>query len=253
MIRGCSKINLEKPGENVEVVNIESIITFDLEEIITKYDQQLFQSLREKDYLSCENYLSDFCFELLDMVEEEQVFVARIFLVSVITDIIRVHNRKNLLHPRTLSAAYAIISKVEKWENISEFLLHIPWFIERLKEDIIADQLLFEGSIHVEKALQLIHYNLAENILSVRWLAEQLQITTAHLTNLFKLQLGETVSSYIMKRKMNEITFELTYTNRPLQEIREKYGFMNHSNFIQQFKKYNGMTPLKYQQKKYDY
>lgn len=186
------------------------------------------------------------------MSEIEQVFIARTFFVSVITDIIRVHNRKNLLHPRVLSYSYDVIARIEKWENISEFLLSIPWYIERLKKDIIAEHILFEGNIHVEKALQLINYNLEGNVLTVQWIAEKLQISTTHLSNVFKLQLGGTISNYIITRKLDEITYEIAYTNKSLKEIREKYGFMNHSNFIQHFKRYKGMTPLRYKQKNYE-
>lgn len=185
---------------------------------------------------------------MLDLSESEQVLIARTFFISLITDVIRIHLRKKSLHPRVLSYAYDTIAHIEKWKNISVFLLSIPWFIGRLKDDIIANQLLIDGSIHIEKAIQLINDNLKSTVLTVRWLANQLQISTTHLTNLFKLQLDETVSAYITKRKMTEITFELTYTNQSLKEIREKYGYLNHSNFIQSFKKHIGMTPLKYLQ-----
>src|SRR5690625_5206641 len=106
---------------------MENIITFELDEIITKYDQKIFRSLQKKDFAESENYLTDFCLELLGMLEEEQLFIARIYFISIITDITRVHNRKNLLHPRTLSAAYDVISIIEEWENITEYLLNIPW------------------------------------------------------------------------------------------------------------------------------
>lgn len=235
-------------GEEKERINVESIMIFNLEEVIADYDKKFFDSLRKKDYAKCENYLSDFCFEILDMTEEEQVFIARVFFISIITDIIRIQNRKKLYHPRMLSHAFDIILKIEKWSNLSEYILSISWFIEQLRDNIVADQIIFDGCIHVEKALKLISYSLEGDILTVKWLAEQLDISTTHLSNLFKLQIGETVLSYITKRKMDEIVFELTYTNNSLKDIREKYGFRNHSHFIQHFKKYKGITPLKYKQ-----
>ena len=232
--------------ENVESVNLESIITFDLEAIVAEFDQKIFKSLEQKKFKVCEDYLSDFCFKLLDLSELEQVFIARTFFISIITEIIRIHNRRNFLHPRVLSHGYEVIARIEKWENLSEYLLSIHWLVERLEKDIIADQILFEGSIHVEKALQLINHNLKGNNLSVKWIAEKLNISTTHLSNLFKLEIGYTVAHYITKRKIDEITYELSYTNKSLKEIREKFGYENHSNFIQHFKKHKGMTPLRF-------
>ncbi|MEI3604096.1 AraC family transcriptional regulator [Pseudogracilibacillus sp. SE30717A] len=232
----------------IETINLEKINQLELEEIITFYDQKFFKHLQRKEYVTCEKYLEDFCYELLELSDEEQTFVARTFFVSIITDIIRVNNRKNLLHPRILSFSYSIIAQIEQWNNLSEFLLSIPWFIDCLKDEIIAHHVLFDGNIYVEKALKLIQCYLSDNKLSVNWIARQLQISTTHLSNLFKLQIGENISSYISKRKLNEIIYEMKYTNQSLEEIRKKYGFMNHSNFIQHFKKHQGMTPLQYRQ-----
>ncbi len=231
---------------------MERIIQLELEEIITFYDQKLFQSLQKQEYEKYEKYLEDFCYALLDLADDEQIFVARTFFISIITDIIRVNNRKSLLHPRILSLSYSVIARIETWENLSEFILAIPWLIDCLKNKMIAHHILFQGNVYVEQALKLIHHHLTDNKLSVNWLATQLNISTTHLSNIFKMQIGETVSKYITHRKLTEVIYEMKYTNQSLKEIREKYGFMNHSNFIQHFKKHQGITPLQYKQTNID-
>jgi len=158
------------------------------------------------------------------------------------------HNQKKQLHPSILAASYQLIGEIARWENISEYILHSRWLIEQIKQHIIGDRLLAVGCNYVEQAIHFIDTYLEADVLSVKWLASELNITTTHLSNLFKLRVGETVAQYITKRKMNEIIFELTYTNKTLQEVREKYGFYNHSHFIQHFKRHQGITPLKYRQ-----
>ncbi len=227
---------------------METIIYFGVDDIVTKYDEELFQYLKAKEYQKCEQVLSGFCFELLDLPDVEQVFIARIFFISVITDIIRLQKRRGRLHPRNLSFAYELIATIEKWENITEFILNNTVYMEKIRMYIIADDLLFEGCAHMEKALQLIDTHLKEDFLTVNWLARQLNISTTHLTNLFKLRIGDPVSVYISKRKLKEVVFEMTYTSKSLKEIRREYGYVNHSHFIQHFKKHFGMTPLKYKQ-----
>lgn len=235
---------------NDAVTNIEMkrIIYYGVDDILTKYDNKLYHYLKEREYEKCEQVLSDFCFELLDLSDVEQVFIARTFFISIITDIIRIQKRKGRLHPRKLTFAYELIAKIERWKNVTEFILNSAFYIEKVRVSIIADDILFQGCPHMEKALQLIDIHLKEELLTVSWLARQLDISTTHLTNLFKLRIGDPVSVYISKRKLNEIVFEMTYTTRSLKEIREKYGYVNHSHFIQHFKKHYGMTPLKYKQ-----
>src|SRR5690625_2786483 len=235
-------------GEAIRGIRLETILLYNIEELITEYEPKIFQSLVKKEYDKCGDYLSDFCFELLELTDEEQVFITRTFFTSLITDIIRVQTRKNQLHPKMLSYAYETIATIEKYENITEYLLYIPTFLNQISTYIIGDHLIIEGNIHVEKALQLINYHLASDVLTVRWIAEQLDISTTHLSNVFKLQMGETITKFIMKRKIDEIAFEIQHSNDSINNIRAKYGFVNHSHFIQQFKKMKGITPLQYKQ-----
>lgn len=237
---------MESKGQGISV---ETILLFNLEALITKYETDLFNNLIKKEYERCQDILTQFCMELLDLSDQEQLFIARTFFISIITDTIRIQTRKNQLQPKTLSYAYESIAKIEKWDNISAYILAIPSFMNRLTTYIIADHVLFEGNIHVEKALQLIHHHLKNKQLSVHWLAKQLDISTTHLANVFKCQVGETISSYIMKRKIEEITFELTHTTKSLKEIRKMFGFSSDSYFIQFFKKLKGVTPLQFRQR----
>ena len=238
-------------GEAIRGIRLETILLYNIEELITEYEPKIFQSLVKKEYDKCGDYLSDFCFELLELTDEEQVFITRTFFTSLITDIIRVQTRKNQLHPKMLSYAYETIATIEKYENITEYLLYIPTFIERISTYIIGEQLIIEGNIHVEKTLQLINNHLASDVLTVRWIADQLDISTTHLSNVFKLQMGENINKYIMKRKIDEIAFEIQHSNDSIKNIRKKYGFVNQSHFIQQFKKFKGTTPLQYKQQLY--
>lgn len=234
--------------QNKQPISLETIVLYDLEKLLVDYEEELFTCLLRKKYEQCEEILTNFCLELTKLPEKEQLFTARVYFISIITHLIRIQMHKERLHPQVLTNAYKTISTIEEWENISEFLLQIPWFVERLKNDIISDHLLFKGNPHVEKALQLIHDHLKSDYLNVNWLAEQLCISTTHVSNLFKLHMDVTVSDYIAERKINDIIYALIHSNDSVKNIRKKYGFKTHSHFIQFFKKQKGMTPLQYMQ-----
>lgn len=201
---------------------------------------------RNKEEL--EQYLSSFCFSLLDLSEADQIFVARTVFVSMITDLLRLQSRKEMLQAELLAAAYEKIFEIESWENISQFILHIPEFLNLLVDDLLERAPVYNECPRVDQAVRLINEKITSRGLTVKWLTAELGITPTHLANLFRLHIGMNVSDYIAKRRVTEIAYDIVYTSKPLQEIRKKYGFASHSHFIQFFKRHKGKTPLKYRQ-----
>lgn len=195
-----------------------------------------------------EEALSSFCYSILDLEETEQVFVARTVFVSIITDLLRTQGKKRALRPEILQEAYQMIYKIECWENISEFILGIQGFIDTIVDKILFYSPFFETCPHLDRAIRIINQHITNRDLSVSFLAEHLNLSTTHLSNLFRLNLGMNASDYIAKRKIAEITYDIVHTSLPLADIREKYGFISHSHFIQFFKRHQGKTPLKYRQ-----
>lgn len=237
----------------------ETFVTFtdvtlyaELTETLQNHDVEVLQLIKCRNYDDVEERLTNFCFELLSFPEEEQVFIAKLYFTSIVTEIVRERIQKQLLHPKLLMQLVELGKQIEKWENISEYILETPSFIEELKYILTNEQTTFVENNYVKNALQLIEQHLTNRSLSVRWIASELQVSTTHLNNLFKLEIGENVSTYIIKRKLKEIKYEMKYTSKSINEIRLQYGFTNKSNFIQHFKKYVGVTPLQYVQSYYE-
>lgn len=238
-------INEEELKQNIDS-NTELILQFDINDLLNVYEERFFDSLARNEYKEAEKHLFDLSYDILDMTDEDQTFFLRIYFTSIVTEIIRLQTRTNRLHPERLGASIAIIDVIESWENISEFILSISWFVDALKNELINNSSTFVGNKHIEQALSLIASNIEKKHLTVQWLANELQISTTHLSNLFKLHVGETITRYIQNKRLDQIIFELKYTNTSLKKIRLKYGFNNSSHFIQFFKKVKGVTPREY-------
>lgn len=212
------------------------------------WNQQWSTLLQKGNKDELEEHLTSFCFSVLDLNEEEQVFVVRIVFISIITDLLSKISKKQSIRPELLSDAYQLIYEIEMWENLSQFILNIPTFI-----DTIMDKLIYASPYHdlcpkLDRAIYLINKHIKDRKLSVQWLADEINISTTHLSNLFRLNIGMNASEYIASRKIAEITYEIVHTSKSLAEIREQFGFVSHSHFIQFFKKHKGKTPLKYRQ-----
>ena len=225
---------------------LDTILLADLKNKFIKYEQKLFQGLNLKDFKICEHHLTNFCFDLLDLDENDQVYIARIFFSSIVTSIMKKHALKSQLHPKVLSHVFQVINIIDSLENISEYLLYIPKFIESIKLNIIGSNTLIDSNNHVELILNLINNHLEDANLSVEWLSQQVKLSTTHINNLFKDHLEQTVGDYITECRINEIAYELMTTSKPMEDIYRKYGFVNQSHFIQRFKRVKGMTPLQY-------
>lgn len=222
---------------------------FQLNDIFRTYEDKLFTYIRCGRITEAEDVLLDFCMKALQLPKREKLFAVRFFFTSFITNIIRKQNNKGTIPPTMLAAGYDLINEVEQWNNISEYMLHISSFIKRIKVNITLTHLLFEGNELVQKALTIIYEDLTNHKLTVNVLANRLEVSTTHITNLFKKHLNMTPSEYIAKEKITAIITELRDTNNSLHTIRKKFGFSNHSHFIQFFKRQTDLTPLQYIQR----
>lgn len=98
----------------------------------------------------------------------------------------------------------------------------------------------------VEKAADYIDRHLAEE-LSVKTLANMAYVSPDHLTRSFKKKFHQTVSEYILQKRMTMAGELLKDEKLTVTMVSDSVGFGNYSYFTEQFKKYYGMTPREYQ------
>ena len=83
----------------------------------------------------------------------------------------------------------------------------------------------------------------------VEEIAKTLNMDRSTLSKKFKRELGFNISSYIMRRKLEEAKSLLTYTDKTISEISEYLCFSSQSYFQNVFKKKYGCTPKEYRKK----
>lgn len=76
--------------------------------------------------------------------------------------------------------------------------------------------------------------------------AKYLKISSAHLSRLFKKEIGVSFGEYVNKLKIEEAASLLLYTEYSDTEISNLLAFSSQSYFIKVFKKHMGTTPKKY-------
>ena len=84
--------------------------------------------------------------------------------------------------------------------------------------------------------------------LSISILSERLGYTEYYFSHKFKEVTGESVNTYIRRKKIEEAKLLLSGTLMSISEISEELSFSSRSFFFSSFQKETGMSPTKYRQ-----
>ncbi|HBF5714440.1 TPA: AraC family transcriptional regulator [Clostridioides difficile] len=104
---------------------------------------------------------------------------------------------------------------------------------------------------YFEKAVMYIENNLHENI-TVNDVAKETGYSYYHLTRLFKSMFGESVGSYIKKRRLVSSTKELLYSDKKVIDIAIGSGFESSEAFSRAFKSIYKVSPIEYRKNRID-
>lgn len=136
---------------------------------------------------------------------------------------------------------------LKKLDDIRAYIMNIA------AEIIEANQPQFKKtySVLISDTLQIIESNIGNENLSLRWLAGSILYTNVdYLGKLFKKEVGENFSHYVMKKRM-EMAKKLILGGEKdkIYEVAEKVGYGSNSQYFSQvFKKYTGASPLEYKE-----
>lgn len=89
-----------------------------------------------------------------------------------------------------------------------------------------------------------LHYRI-----TIKELAEYLEISESYLSRLFLKEIGTPLSQYILDLKIEKAKNLLQYSDYTIIDIANYLAFCSQSHFIQVFQKKTGMTPHKYRTK----
>jgi two-component system response regulator YesN len=84
------------------------------------------------------------------------------------------------------------------------------------------------------------------NGVTVNELADVVYMNPSYLSVLFKKEMGETITEYINRVRIDKAKKMLQQVNFKIYDIAQELGYQNPSYFAFQFKKSTGYTPAEY-------
>ncbi|MDN5341952.1 MAG: AraC family transcriptional regulator [Oceanotoga sp.] len=103
----------------------------------------------------------------------------------------------------------------------------------------------------IQKTVDYIEENLKKNI-NLDDIAKNVNFSLYHFHRIFNELTGETLKSYIRKRRLTEASKDLLNCNNSIIDIAFDYGFESQESFTRAFKKVFKVTPGKYRKKNYN-
>lgn len=85
---------------------------------------------------------------------------------------------------------------------------------------------------------------------TMKEMADLCHLSPSYFSRLFHREAGEGFTTYVNRRKVELAKKELRQTTKSISQISAELGYLNTSHFINLFKRFEGITPLIYRQKK---
>lgn len=133
--------------------------------------------------------------------------------------------------------------KINEYETIDE----INQFLETILLKIIVELKQKNENIpsKLKKAREYIRAHYHENI-SLKSIAEYLNVSEAYISRLFTKEMGESFINYLTHLRIEKAKELLKNSNLSINEISERIGYYNQEHFSRIFKKHEGCSPNKY-------
>lgn len=158
--------------------------------------------------------------------------------------------RGGLGYDLSLSITDDYLYRIEKVHTISA----VQQMLQEMMFDFAARtaqlRLREDNSPLIKNTVRLISERRHQKI-SVEELAQEQNVSRSYLSHQFKREMGENLTDYIARHKINEAIRLMNITELNLAEIAYQLGFSSQSYFHATFKKVTGINPGKYPRNKF--
>ena len=132
------------------------------------------------------------------------------------------------------------------FQNALNGVKEMQEYAEYLLEKAIQHELFIDKTVSVvEQIKDYIDEHYKEDIRRED-LSKRVYLNTDYISRIFKKEVGISISSYVMKKRVEEAKKMLAQSNFPINTVSIYVGYSNFSYFTKMFKENTGYSPLEY-------
>lgn len=235
--RGC--------GEASHAVYIEEILPAMNESV--SYDEQNIQGILREIKMGDKVNLSEQVDQFITQVKDRKLSIRQIqiILMGIITELYKLAGSYEVditeIFGENLDV-YQMVLRFDSLEEVQRWIMETCLLVRRSisKERKNTTQLL------IDKAVQYIENNFNDCTLSIEKICNELNVSSAYFSTIFKKETGKTCLNYLTDIRMEKAILLLDGTEEKTYIISEKVGYSEPNYFSYVFKKKYGMAPSKY-------
>lgn len=181
---------------------------------------------------------------VMGRMSDDELTQHKYMAVSTITLATRYAIQGGLNETKAYEFSDRVIKAIDKLTDKNEILMYMGTEIVRLTQDVKKNKRQPEFSPHVRNCIKYINENISQKI-SVTSAAKHCGISADYLSQIFKREIGENLSSYILRQKLEKAK-GLLLKGMPVKEICIEIGFSSQAYFVTVFRRFYKLTPSEY-------
>lgn len=181
---------------------------------------------------------------VMGKMSDNELMQHKYMAVSTITLATRYAIQGGLNENKAYEFSDRVIKTIDSLNDKNEIFMCLGIEIIKLTRDVKKNKKQPEFSPHVRNCIKYINENLSRKI-SVSSVANYCGISADYLSQIFKKEMDENLSTYILRQKLEKAKI-LLLKGANEKEICNEAGFSSQTYFITAFKRFYKMTPSEY-------
>lgn len=141
-----------------------------------------------------------------------------------------------------------LLLAMEQSDTIDQIETSYRQGIEQMVEQLLELSQNRRHHVLMKEIRSFVAENFKDPNLSLTYLSDRFQVNSKYLSQLFKEEIGENFSDFLISLRMEYAKQLLIQTKENVQDISEKTGYSSSNSFNRVFKKLVGMSPSQYRE-----